>query len=1078
MKGNQWRGRLVLLVVAAAAAFGLAAAHAGVVRHAGMRQKLVAGDTPRAVARGKAHLDGGHNPNAVLRLNVGLRVRDSAGLDALIRAASTPGSPEYSHYLTQKQYLARYAPTDADVAAVESWLRGQGLTVLNSSATNLVVHATGSVRTLQRAFGVKINDYNQNGRSFHANDHDPAVPAGLDVHWISGLSNFNVYKPFHVDTCEVNPPNKCGYDGSTFTQAYDAVGNGSGQTLGLTLWGAHLPQADYDNYATATGTTKIIVDNNAGDNHLNFIDVDGSSSDTSGDAEVALDTQISHGMADGLHMDYWLGSDNSDGTLEDTLQAAESSGVKVISNSWGCDGCGTDSNMDSILQAGAATGQTFYFSTGDNGASVGRSRPADSPYVVAVGGTQLNIDGSGNWSSETGSSGSGGGCDNGETRPSWQVGISGELVYPSSSCTGRAEPDVAANMDIGTFLWYDGAERCCIGGTSLATPIWAAATVIYNKHNANTGRPGVGFDAPLIYGLANDPTTYARDFHDITTGNNGFAAGTGWDEDTGWGSADFDKLFNNPVDITYTGPTTASNGDSITLSATLLDQGASTPVVGRTVFLTAGGDTCSAVTDSSGNVSCGVTVNTAPGHYTAIAAFAGDAAYVAGSDTVSYTVLHIPTKITYTGPTSGDYNDQVTLSATLNDDSAPGSSSRGDPLSGQTLDFTLGAESCSAVTNGSGVASCDVTPLDDPGGYSVDVSFAGDSTYNSSTSSTSFTVNQEESAVAYTGPLTSHYHDAVTATATLTDPDGGAPIAGKTVTFTLGVGDTCSATTDVSGVATCSITPTQTGTQSMVASFAGDIDYLSSSDTQSFSITPEETTMTYTGPTFILAGASGATLTATLVEDGPNDNDGDDTSPGPNPAESVTLSIGTQHCSGTTDSAGNVSCTIPSVTVPLGPETVGASFAGDAYYQAASDSTTAIVFAFPSRGAFALGDVTAAPPYPSSTVTWWGDAWWQRNVLTGGSAPPAFKGFLGTVTLPTMTPADICSSLWTTTGGNSPPPTSGVPSYMGVVVTSKVSKSGSTLSGTYTHIVVVRINPGYAPSPGSPGTGTILGRFC
>jgi len=94
MKGNQWRGRLVLLVVAAAAAFGLAAAHAGVVRHAGMRQKLVAGDTPRAVARGKAHLDGGHNRNAVLRLNVGLRVRDSAGLDALIRAASTPGSPE------------------------------------------------------------------------------------------------------------------------------------------------------------------------------------------------------------------------------------------------------------------------------------------------------------------------------------------------------------------------------------------------------------------------------------------------------------------------------------------------------------------------------------------------------------------------------------------------------------------------------------------------------------------------------------------------------------------------------------------------------------------------------------------------------------------------------------------------------------------------------------------------------------------------------------------------------------------------------------------------------------------------
>ena len=735
--------------------------------------------------------------------------------------------------------------------------------------------------------------------------------------------------------------------------------------------------------------------------------------------------------------------------------------------------------MDNILQAGAATGQTFYFATGDNGASVGRSRPADSPYVVAVGGTQLNIDGSGNWSSETGSSGSGGGCDNGEARPSWQTGISGELVYPSSSCTGRAEPDVAANMDIGTFLWYGGSERCCIGGTSLATPIWAAATVIYNKHNASTGRPGVGFDAPVIYGLANDPTTYARDFHDITAGNNGFAAGTGWDEDTGWGSADFEKLFNNPVDIAYTGPTTASNGDSITLSATLLDQGASTPVVGRTIDFAAGFDTCSAVTDSSGNASCGVTVSSPPGTYLAIAAFAGDAAYVANSDTQTFTVLHIPTKITYTGDTSGEYNDQVTLSARLNDDSGAGSSSSGDPLPGKTLDFTLGAESCSGVTDGGGVASCNVTPLDDPGGYSVGVGFAGDSTYASQSSSTPFTLNKEESAIVYTGPLTSDYHDSLTAKATLTDPDGGAPISAKTVTFTLGVGDTCSATTNGSGVASCPITPTQTGTQNMVASFAGDTDYLSSSDTESFSITPEETTMTYTGPTFILAGASGAKLTATLVEDGANDNDGDDTSVAPNPAESVTLSIGTQHCSGTTDSVGHVTCTIPSVTVPLGPETVAASFAGDASYQASSDSKTAIVFAFPSRGAFALGNLTVATA-GSSKVTWWGDNWWKLNALTGGSAPAAFKGFVdgGMLTLPTTTPANICTSPWTSSGGNSPQPVTGVPSYMGVVVTSKVSKSGSTVSGTYTRIVVVRTDHGYGPNPGSAGTGTILGTFC
>ena len=139
--------------------------------------------------------------------------------------------------------------------------------------------------------------------------------------------------------------------------------------------------------------------------------------------------------------------------------------------------------------------------------------------------------------------------------------------------------------------------------------------------------------------------------------------------------------------------------------------------------------------------------------------------------------------------------------------------------------------------------------------------------------------------------------------------------------------------------------------------------------------------MTYTGPIVILAGSGGATLTAKLVEDGANDNDGDGGSAAPNPAETVTLSIGSQSCTATTTATGSVTCTIPSVTVPLGPETVGAAFAGDAFYRPSSDSKTAIVFAFPSRGAFTLGNMTAATA-GSGTVTWWADTWSSLNALT------------------------------------------------------------------------------------------------
>ena len=68
-----------------------------------------------------------------------------------------------------------------------------------------------------------------------------------------------------------------------------------------------------------------------------------------------------------------------------------------------------------------------------------------------------------------------------------------------------------------------------------------------------------------------------------------------------------------------------------------------------------------------GHASCSVTINDGPGHYKAIAAYAGDAAYVGGSQTVDFPVLHIPTKITYTGDTSGDYHDLASCRRALDD---------------------------------------------------------------------------------------------------------------------------------------------------------------------------------------------------------------------------------------------------------------------------------------------------------------------------------------------------------------------------------------------------------------------------
>src|SRR5205807_13052 len=139
------------------------------------------------------------------------------------------------------------------------------------------------------------------------------------------------------------------------------------------------------------------------------------------------------------------------------------------------------------------------------------------------------------------------------------------------------------------------------------------------------------------------------------------------------------------------------------------------------------------------------------------------------------------------------------------------------------------------------------------------------------------------------------YHDAATLSATLTD-NLGRPLQGKALTFVLNnnTGETCTAQTDFSGVAQCAITPTDVPAPGQISiAFAGDAQYFGSSLTPAFTITREETTVTYTGDPYIANNRPG-TLKAILKEDG---------SAAPIPAgQTVTLTLGSgstaQTCAG------------------------------------------------------------------------------------------------------------------------------------------------------------------------------------
>jgi hypothetical protein len=354
------------------------------------------------------------------------------------------------------------------------------------------------------------------------------------------------------------------------------------------------------------------------------------------------------------------------------------------------------------------------------------------------------------------------------------------------------------------------------------------------------------------------------------------------------------------------------------------------------------------------------------------------------------------------------------------------------------------------------------------GGHTISASFHSDSTnFNDSAANTTQIVNKARTTLSYDGPASADFNDPAVLSARLTRTDNASPLAGKTVTLTMG-SESCSQVTDATGEAACTIIPSEAaGPFTVTAVFTGDGNYLDSTDSKPFAVTREETTTTYTGPTVIAQG-NPVTLSGRLLEDGIT----------PIAGRTLTLTIGSglgsQNCvTGTTDASGNAACTVASVTITQGPQPVKATFAGDSFYLPSADaSKNVIIFAFPSRGIFVLGDrtVAAAP----STVTFWGAQWATQNTLSGGGAPSAFEGFSDT---PSSKPP-VCGGTWTSSPGNSSSPFDSVPAYMGTAVSGSITKNGSTISGNITKIVVVVTAPGYASNPGHAGTGTIIATYC
>ena len=153
--------------------------------------------------------------------------------------------------------------------------------------------------------------------------------------------------------------------------------------------------------------------------------------------------------------------------------------------------------------------------------------------------------------------------------------------------------------------------------------------------------------------------------------------------------------------------------------------------------------------------------------------------------------------------------------------------------------------------------------------------------------------------------------------------------------------ESCTATTDATGTASCSVTPSEAAaTYPLTGTFAGDtsqpLQLMASNGSSNFVVTLEETALTYTGPTIAHNGQPLA-LSGVLTTDDPGLGT-------PIAGRTVTFVLGSgasaQTCAAVTDATGTAACTIASVSQAPGPIPVTDTFAGDAYYQTASASST------------------------------------------------------------------------------------------------------------------------------------------
>jgi pseudomonalisin len=414
-----------------------------------------------------------------------------------------PASPDYHRWLTPTQIGERFGLPQDDIAAITGWIASQGLHVNWISPSRIFISIGGTSASVAQAFHTELHSYRVNGLERMSVSSDPMIPSALasSIKAIHGLYTVED-RPFHlVNTTASDSPDMNSNSGAhylvpaDFATIYDVPGNltGTGQTIGI-VGRSRTDFADFANFRLKTDSyfpdpTEIVPTAFGGVDPGPPLTAPPTGTVSTGDqSEATLDVTRAGSIAPTAQLLLVVATGASGGIETDAQYLVQTTPVpaQIMTISFGaCETSGGAAGVnfwDALFQQAAAEGISSFVSSGDSGASgcdkAFATPPANpnanspnyicsSSYATCVGGTEFNdtSDPSTYWSSTNNSSdlgsalsyipeggwnepldsnskpivaSSGGGVSSIIATPSWQTGTG----VPAAKA-GRYTPDVS-----------------------------------------------------------------------------------------------------------------------------------------------------------------------------------------------------------------------------------------------------------------------------------------------------------------------------------------------------------------------------------------------------------------------------------------------------------------------------------------------------------------------------------------------------------------------------------------------------------------------------------------------------------